>query len=267
VAGATEPSRDIAHELPAESTLLVNAALTEIEAGGVLASGGASSSGTGPELVGLVTLLGTPKPEIPIDLGPSCSRHNPQKITTRHYLVSPAGGLANVFVYLKDARRTAPVTEGPLLDQIGCLYEPFVLGVVAGQTFTIRNSDPELHNVHATPHVNKEFNFGQPLQNQVNQRSFPKPEVFVRMKCDIHPWMFAYIGVLDHPFFAVTDANGIFRLPAGFPAGTYTVGANHVKSGELTQKVNVGEGERKTLQFQFSLQPHTQSQSRVVRAD
>jgi len=248
------------------STLLINSALTEVAGGGVRASTGGNSVGPGPELVGIVTLLGRPKPEIPIDLGPSCSQYNPDKVTTRHYVVSKQGGLANVFVYLKDAKPSPTTGDGPLLDQIGCMYEPYLMGVVTGQKFSIRNSDPELHNVHATPMVNREFNFGQPLQGQVSQRSFPNPEIFVRLKCDVHPWMFAYIGVVDHPFFAVSDTNGIFRFPTGFLAGNYKVSAVHVKAGELTQRVSLGEGERKALHFQFTVPSSGQPQGRVARS-
>src|SRR5437773_9804362 len=142
------------------------------------------------EITGKVTLKGTPKPELEIPLTPSCAKVNPGKVTTRHYVVGKDGGLANVFVYLKDAKSAAPVAEPPILDQVGCMYEPYVMGVVTGQKFKIRNSDSELHNVHATPKPelgNKEFNLGQPIKGQVTEKSFEKPEVLVRMKCDVHP--------------------------------------------------------------------------------
>jgi hypothetical protein len=181
------------------------------------------------ELTGKITLKGTPKPEITIDLGPSCGKINPSKVTTRHYVVGKDGGLANVFVYLKDAQAAAPAGDATLLDQVGCMYEPYIMGVVTGQKFKIRNSDPELHNVHATPKINKEFNFGQPLKGQVTEKSFDKPEVLVRMKCDVHPWMFAYVGVVDHPYFAVSDTDGNFKI-SGVPDGKYTVVAYHLKS-------------------------------------
>jgi len=246
--------------------LVVNAAVTEIAGGGVQSVGSGSSIGPGPELVGLVTLVGQPKPEVPIPLGASCGRINPGPVTTRHFVVGSGGGLANVFVYLKNARATPGPDYGPLLDQVGCMYEPYVMGVVTGQQFFIRNSDAELHNVHATPKFNPEFNYGQPRRGQVNRESFSKPEVFVRMKCDVHPWMFAYIGVVDHPYFAVTDTNGVFRLPVGFPAGTYTVGAMHLKAGELMQKISIHEGERRALQFQFTLPSSAEPHGRVADA-
>lgn len=194
------------------------------------------------EITGKINLKGTPKPEIPIDLGPSCGPLNPNKVTTRHFVTGKDGGLANVFVYLKDAKAAPATGEGPMLDQQGCMYEPYVMGVVAGQKFKVRNSDATLHNVHATPKINKEFNFGQPLKGQVTEKSFDQAEVLVRVKCDVHPWMFAYIGVVDHPYFAVTDKDGNFKI-SGVPDGKYTVVAYHLKTHGanpgLTQTVDL----------------------------
>lgn len=183
------------------------------------------------DITGKVTLKGSPKPEIPIDLGPMCGPLNPNKdkASTRHYVVGSGGGLANVFVYLKDAKAAPAVGPGPTLDQAGCMYEPYVMGVVVNQKFKLLNSDPLLHNVHATPKVNKEFNFGQVTKGQVNERSFDQPEVLVRMKCDVHPWMFAYIGVCEHPYFAVTDKDGNYTI-SGAPDGKYTIVAYHLKT-------------------------------------
>lgn len=194
------------------------------------------------DITGKVSLKGTPKPEVAIDLGASCGPLNPNKVTTRHYVTSKDGGLANVFVYLKDAKAAPATGEGPLLDQVGCMYEPYVIGVVAGQKFKVKNSDATLHNVHATPKINKEFNFGQPLKGQVNEKVFDQPEVLVRVKCDVHPWMFAYIGVTENSYFAITDKDGSFKI-SGVPDGKYTVVAYHLKTHManpgLTQSVDV----------------------------
>lgn len=196
------------------------------------------------EITGKVTLKGTPKPEIKIDLGPACGPLNPHKdeASTRHYVVGTGGGLANVFVYLKDAK-AAPVTgETPVLDQNGCMYQPYVMGVGVNQKFKIHNSDPLLHNVHATPKINKEFNFAQVTKGQENERAFDQPEILVRMKCDVHPWMFAYIGVVEHPYFAVTDADGNFKI-SGVPDGKYSLVAYHQKTHlanpGITQSIDV----------------------------
>jgi hypothetical protein len=238
-----------------------------VQTGTPLVSGVTGNSGAGFSLTGWAMLTGKPKPETPIDLGPTCSSLRAGKVTTRHFVVSPEGGLANVLVYVQNARHGTPLVEPPLLDQVGCMFEPYVLGVLTGQKFRIRNSDPTLHSVHASPKVNREFNFGQGLKGQVNEISFPRPELFVRLKCDVHPWMFSYVNVLDHPYFAISDTNGFFRLPAGLPAGDYTVSAVHLKAGELTQQVSLGEGEQRTLQFQFSATPGAQPQGPVARSN
>lgn len=194
------------------------------------------------DITGKVSLKGTPKPELPIDLGASCGPLNPNKVSTRHYVTSKDGGLANVFVYLKDAKAAPATGDGPTLDQSGCMYEPYVMGVVAGQKFKVQNSDALLHNVHATPKQNKEFNFAQAIKGQVNEKVFDQPEVLVRLKCDVHAWMFAYVGVAENPYFAVTDKDGNFKI-SGVPDGKYTVVAYHLKTHGanpgVTQSVDV----------------------------
>lgn len=219
-----------------------------------------------PRLKGFVTLVGTPKPEIQIPMGSVCGNLHPGSATTRHYVVNKNGGLANVFVSLQNARATRVQGMGPTLDQVGCMFEPYVLGVVVDQRFRIKNSDPTLHNVHATPKLNKEFNIGQPHRGQVIEKSFSKAEPFLRIKCDVHPWMFAYIGVFDHPFFATTDTNGMFWLPTGFPAGEYVVSAAHLRAGEILEQVRIAEGEEKVLHFQFDLSSPNQPRGGVVSA-
>jgi hypothetical protein len=222
-----------------------------------------------PQLFGTVILIGTPPPEVPIDLGPSCGRLNPSRPTTRHCVVGPEGQLANVLVYVKvDSNPSfSPSAPAPLLDQVDCVFEPYVIAVIAGQPFRIRNSDPELHSVHATPRHNREFNFGQARQGQIDQKVFTKPELFIRLKCDVHPWMFAYVSVLDHPFFAVTDTNGFFALPAGIPPGRYRLNAVHLKAGEQAQDVELLPGEQKVVNLQFKMDRAARPQPRVARAE
>ena len=223
----------------------------------VILAGAASFAAAG-EISGKVSLKGTPKPEIPIDLGPSCGPMNPNKVTTRHYVVGSGNGLANVFVYLKDAKAAPAAGEAAVLDQKGCMYDPYVMGVVTGQKFKIKNSDATLHNVHATPKINKEFNFGQPLKDQVSEKSFDQAEVLVRMKCDVHPWMFAYVGVVDHPYFAVTDKDGNFKI-SGVPDGKYTVVAYHLKTHGanpgVTQAVEVKGAAKQDFTVEIAAAP------------
>jgi len=154
---------------------------------GVLAANGSAL------LAGVVTFSGTPKPEVPIDLGATCGALQTNRVTTRHYVVSPQGRLANVVVCIKSGLqgKYGPVQPSPVLNQIGCMYEPYMMGVVVGQPFQIRNSDSVMHNIHATPRINKEFNFAQSVSGQVNGKSFALPEMFIRLKCDVHAWMFA----------------------------------------------------------------------------
>ena len=197
---------------------------------------GAGSLASAAELTGRVVLQGTPPAEITIDMASSpdktCGAAHSQPVTTRHYVVGKDGGLANVLVYIKsglEGKTFSAPAEGPVLDQAGCLYEPYVMGVMVNQKFKIKNSDATLHNVHATPKINTEFNFAQPVKEQVNEKSFDKPEVPVRFMCNVHAWMFAYVGVFDHPYFAVTDKEGNFKI-SGVPNGKYTVEAYHVKT-------------------------------------
>lgn len=203
-------------------------------------------TGYSADITGKVTLEGEPKAEIPIRLDVLCGKLHDESISTRHYVVGKDRGLANVLVYIKsglEGKKYEPPAEKPLLDQVGCEYQPYVMGVMAGQEFLVRNSDPLMHNVHATPTKNKGFNFAQVLKGQTNGKMFTEPEVMVRFKCDVHPWMFAYVGVLDHPYFAVTDKDGNFTLK-DVPAGKYTLEAYHVKSHRRadapTKEVTVG---------------------------
>jgi plastocyanin len=168
-------------------------------------------------------------------------------------LVGPDNGLQNVFVYVKDGLGdlTFQAPQTPVvLDQQGCKYMPHVFGVQVGQPVRIVNSDGTLHNVHAVPKVNNEFNFGQPLKGMESIRTFDKPEVMVPFRCDVHGWMAAYGGVVAHPFFAVTSADGSYEIK-GLPAGTYTLEAWHETLGVQTQTVTVDGTAAGTAAFAF----------------
>ena len=190
------------------------------------------------DVTGKVTLKGTPPAEKEIAFDDTCGKLHPTITTTRHYVVGADNGLANVFVYISkglEGKTFTPATATVELNQEGCNYHPYVSGVMVGQPVAIKNSDPVMHNIHALPKVdgNTEFNFAQPSQGDVNDTkwtaSITKPEVLVKLKCDVHQWMFAYIGVQDNPYFAVTDKDGNFKI-AGVPAGTYTLTAYHLKA-------------------------------------
>ena len=190
---------------------------------------------------GTVKLEGTP-PEarvIRMSSDPLCMPEGPT--TSEVVLVGPGNGLQNVFVYVKeglgDRKFAAPQTP-IVLDQKGCFYTPRVIGIRVGQPLDLVNSDPTLHNVHAVPKANSEFNFGQPAGVPEASRTFDKPEVMVPFRCDVHGWMAAYGGIVPHPFFAVTKADGTFEIK-GLPAGTYTIEAWHERFGLQTQTVTV----------------------------
>jgi hypothetical protein len=189
---------------------------------------------------------------INLESDPACVRQHPTGLKLDTILVNN-GGLDNVFVYVKDGlgnyyfdTPTTPVT----LDQKGCNYSPHVFGVRTGQPLEIVNSDPTLHNVNAMARVNQGFNLGQALQGMKNAKVFTAPEVMVRIKCDVHGWMNASAGVLNHPYFAVTANGGAFELK-DLPSGTYTIEAWHEKLGTLTQSVTLAAKETKNISFTF----------------
>ena len=204
---------------------------------------------------GSVMLEGTPPAPAPItrESDPYCEKLGPA--TTETISVGTGGALQNVFVYVKDGlgNRVFPVPSTPVsLDQKGCRYVPHVLGIQVGQTFEILSSDNTLHNVHAIPANNREFNKAHQLAGIRHTHVFSTREVMVPFKCDVHKWMNAYVGVLDHPFFSVTGQNGAFELK-GLPPGTYTVEAWHEKLGTQTQTVTIGEKQTSDIAFTFKI--------------
>ena len=203
---------------------------------------------------GRVTFDGTPgKPVVlRMESDPACVQPG-ASTTAESLVVGEGGGLQNVFVYVKDGLGDLrfPVPPAPVvLDQKGCRYAPHVLGVQVGQPLEVLNSDPTLHNVHALPTANREFNTGQPLAGMKHTHRFSTREVMVPFKCDVHPWMRAFIGVLDHPYFGVTTADGTFTLE-GLPPGTYTVEAWHETLGMQTQSVTIAAKESRDVAFSF----------------
>jgi plastocyanin len=208
------------------------------------------------ELCGRVRLEGKPPPEVPINLHGICRDLRDKPLTTRHYVVGPNGGLANVLVYIKEGlpnHYSPPATTNTLIRAEACLFEPYVAGVQTGQKFTIQNTDSVLHNVHATAKNNRNFNVALNLRRSKVQQSFENPEVFIRFKCDLHPWEFSYIGVVPHPFFSVTDTNGVFCLPPGLPHGRYVLAAAHPKAGETLQQIIVQEDNLNVIELAFTV--------------
>ncbi len=206
---------------------------------------------------GMVTLDGTaPKNEaIKMNADPVCLREAKGTQMQETYIVGSDGkSLANVFVYVKDGLGNYVFdtpTEALTIDQKACRYHPHVFGIRVGQPLEIINSDPTLHNVHATPNANQEFNTGQPIQGMKMEHRFSTREVMVPFKCDVHGWMNAYVGVLPHPYFAVTDPTGKFTLNT-LPSGTYTIEAWHEKLGTRTQQITIGPKQSADAVFTFA---------------
>jgi plastocyanin len=197
------------------------------------------------DITGVITLKGTPPPEIPITPlknDPVCGKMYQTMPTTHFYVVGSKGELADVVVYLKDVtgKSTGPSQPPAVLDQKGCLYTPQIMAVQTGQKIVVKNSDPCIHNVHCTPTVpgNPEHNDVQMAGGPDLTYSFPKPEMFLRFKCDVHPWMFAWVSVFDSPYFAVTDKDGKFTIK-DVPPGKYTLVAAHRKLGNQSADIDV----------------------------
>jgi len=179
---------------------------------------------------------------IKMDADPQCASFHTEDVYTEAVVTDADGNLANVFVYVKEGAAPSAAPAGEvILDQQGCVYTPHVTGVVVGQTMKIRNSDQVLHNVHALPTVNAEFNQGQPFAGMELEKTFDKPEIMIPVKCDVHPWMKSYIGVMEHSYFAVSGADGSFSIE-GLAPGDYVLEAWHEELGTRTQSVTVADG-------------------------
>lgn len=213
-----------------------------------------SQSQGGGTIKGTVKFTGTsPKgKKVQMTADAFCSSQHPKGFTSNETQVNKNGTVPNVFVYVKSkvAGKFSPPKSVVKLDQKGCWYNPRVIGVQAGQTLEFVNSDSVLHNVHGMPKKNSQFNFAQPVKGMKNAVKFTKAEIPVPVKCDVHPWMKSYIGVVSHPFFAVTGATGSFTIK-GLPAGTHTLEAWHEKFGKQTASVTIKAGETKTVDISF----------------
>jgi plastocyanin len=183
---------------------------------------------------------------------PICAKAHTTAATTEDFVVSPDGGFENVVVYVSDgltSHNFQPPAQPAVLEQKGCQYKPHVLAMEAGQKLDVVNSDETTHNIHPTPNNNREWNMTQPHGMPLEQ-TFAREEISIPVKCNVHPWMKGYIAVFKHPFFAVTDKSGNFDIK-DLPPGTYTITAWQEKLPPQSQKVTVGAGEAKTLDFTF----------------
>jgi plastocyanin len=192
---------------------------------------------------------------IAMDADPGCAKKHTSPVANDMLVLGSGNTLGNVFVKVSKglpADKTWPTPTQPVvLDQHGCRYQPHVMGVMVNQPIKIKNSDGLLHNVHALPEVNQAFNQAMPASVTETVKSFTKPEPMFKIKCDVHPWMGAYVEVLTHPFFAVTTPDGKFEIP-NLPAGTYEITAWHEKLGTKTGQATVAADGAQTVDFVFS---------------
>ena len=207
------------------------------------------------DVTGKVSFEGTPpKPaRIMMSKEPVCMKQHKDPPVGEEVVVNKNGTLKNVLIYVKEGlgnKKFDPPAKKVIFDQRGCTYIPHVLGIQTGQELEVVNSDPVLHNVHSLSKDNQQFNVGQPKQGMKLTKKFDKPEVF-KVKCEVHGWMGAYMGVFSHPFYAVTGDDGTFSLK-GLPAGDYTIEAWHEKYGSQTAKVKVGAAGSQAADFKYS---------------
>ena len=207
------------------------------------------------EVTGQIVFNGQAPPRVRLRMQsvPSCVQANPEPTYSEDVIVNNNNTLRNVFVYVKEGlgNKIFPAsTESPVLDQRGCVYSPHVLGVVVGQTLRIQNSDPANHNVHSSSNINRAWNQSMLPNGADLLEHFARPEVMVELKCNVHPWMKAYVGVTRSPFFAVSDETGSFTIK-GLPPGTYKIAAWHEKYGTQDQQISLAPKQSIKINFAF----------------
>ena len=212
---------------------------------------------TAATLRGKVLFKG-PRPRLKmlqLDEDAACAQLNRGRLSEETIIVAPGGTLANVFVYVKaglEGKRFAPPPpeQTVTIDQKNCRFDPHVFAVRVGQTIRITNSDPVTHNIHPQPEMNREWNQSQPEGSPALERKFVRPETMIRVKCNVHSWMRAYVSAVEHPYFAVTHADGTFEIP-NLPPGKYTLEARQEKLGAQELTVELAPSEQKPVEFVY----------------
>ncbi len=191
-----------------------------------------------------------------MDADPACAKKHSAPVPNEMLTLGTGNAMGNVMVWVSKglpAGKTWPAPKTPaVLDQRGCQYLPHVVGLMVGQPYKILNSDGIVHNVHALPKINKPFNRPMPATVKEATVTFDKAEASFPIKCDVHPWMQAFVGVFSHPFFSVTSTDGKFTI-SGLDPGTYEITAWHERLGTQTASITVGASDTKTHNFKFAV--------------
>ncbi len=185
---------------------------------------------------------------------PACVDAHHGKAFEQSTVVSPNGALANAFIYVKEGlegKRFEPPSTPVVIDQNGCWFRPRIIGIQTGQVFEVTNSDPVTHNIHPMAQINREWNHSQGAADPPMGRKFLKPEVMIRVKCNIHSWMHAFIGVVDNPYFAVSKEDGRYSI-GNLPPGTYTLGFWQEALGTQERQVTVAPHSNTQVNLTFT---------------
>ncbi|HEY3738685.1 MAG TPA: carboxypeptidase regulatory-like domain-containing protein [Bryobacteraceae bacterium] len=210
---------------------------------------------TAGTLEGTIHMTGRHPVMKPIDMtsDPACVEAHHGPAIDESVVVNKAGMLADVFVYIKsglEGKTFEPPATPVTIDQRGCWFRPRIFGIQIGQVLKVTNSDPVTHNIHPLAKINREWNHSQGAGDPPLSRKFTAREVMIRVKCNIHSWMRAYIGVLEHPYFASTGTDGKFEI-RDVPPGDYVIGAWHETLGTQEQKITVGPSGKARIDFTF----------------
>jgi plastocyanin len=209
-------------------------------------------------ITGTVTFDGKPPTLSPLtmDADPACAKKHTAPVPNEMLALGSGSTMGNIMVWVSKglpAGKTWPAPKTPVtLDQVGCQYKPHVMGIMVGQAYRILNSDGILHNIHTLPKVNRAFNRAMPETMKEATTTFDKEEAIFHIKCDVHPWMSAWVGVFTHPFFSVTSTDGKFTI-SGLDPGTYEITAWHERLGVQTASITVGANDTKTQAFKFAV--------------
>jgi plastocyanin len=201
------------------------------------------------DVTGVITFKGTPPAEkeiTPLMENADCAAAYAKTPTTHFYVVGANGEFSDVVVSMKgvSGKSTGAGAAPAVLDQKGCVYTPGILAIQTGQKLIVKNSDSCVHNVHSVPAAegNSSHNDVQMAGGADLTYTFDKPEMFLKFQCDVHPWMFAWVSVFDHPYFSVSGKDGKFVIK-NVPPGKYTLVATHRKLGTQTQEIEVTDKE------------------------